>query len=43
MYYVDMKLLGIILNTINPMNFYAQHIKIIDYKNVNKGFLFLTE
>ena len=38
-----MKLLGKIMTTSYPMNFLASNLKIIDYKNLNSGFLFQTE
>ena len=41
--YVDFKVLSSIMTTRYPMNFKAQNIRIIDYQNMNKGFLFETQ
>ena len=41
--YVDFKVLSSIVTTRHPMNFKAQNIKIIDYQNMHKGFLFETQ
>lgn len=39
---VDFKVLGTIMTTSYPMSFSAQHLKIIDYQNINAGFIFAT-
>lgn len=39
----DIKSLATIMATNYPMNFYASNVKIIDYQNVNRGFIFNTD
>jgi pyruvate/2-oxoglutarate dehydrogenase complex dihydrolipoamide acyltransferase (E2) component len=38
----DIKSLATIMSTSYPMNFHASNVKIIDYQNVNIGFIFDT-